>query len=117
MAEATDCTLAEASSEAAATDVGELLRRARRSSSGCSAEASSSVDADDTVSTISPTAPSNCIGELAHVRLAPLGLPRSVSLLLRAQPLRLDHAVLEHLDRAGHLADLVAATKARDTRP
>jgi len=58
VADATDCTLAEASSDADATAVA--------SSCECSAvearepaDASSSVDADDTVSTISPIRASN----------------------------------------------------------
>jgi hypothetical protein len=57
VAEATDCTLVEASSEAAATLV---VTSCARSAVDVSvpAEASSSVEADDTVSTISPTAAS-----------------------------------------------------------
>ena len=38
----------------------------------------------------------------------------SASQLLGAQPLGFDHVVLEHLDRAGHFADLVASAEARD---
>ena len=37
--------------------------------------------------------------------------------LLGAQPFRLDHVVLEHLDRTGHFADLVLAAETRDRRP
>ncbi len=58
VAEATDCTLVEASSDAAATTVVSSCARSAVAVS-VEAEASSSVDAEDTVSTISPTAPSN----------------------------------------------------------
>src|SRR6478735_350124 len=57
VAEATDCTLVEASSDAAATVVVTSCARSAVLVS-TPAEASSSVEADDTVSTISPTAPS-----------------------------------------------------------
>ena len=59
VAEATDCTLVEASSEAAATMVVSSCARSAVEVS-VPAEASSSVEADDTVSMISPTAPSKC---------------------------------------------------------
>jgi len=55
VAEATDCTLVEASSDAAATAVVNSCARTAVEVS-VPAEASSSVDADDTVSMISPTA-------------------------------------------------------------
>ena len=63
VAEATDCTLVEASSEAAATIVASSCARSAVEVSVV-AEASSSVEADDTVSTISPTAPSNSSASL-----------------------------------------------------
>ena len=53
VAEATDCTLVEASSEAAATVVVSSCERSAVADS-VPAAASSSVEADDTVSTISP---------------------------------------------------------------
>src|SRR5664279_3900425 len=59
----TDCTLVEASSEAAATMVVSSCERAAVEVSVL-AEASSSVDADDTVSTISPTADSKLSASL-----------------------------------------------------
>ena len=61
--EATDCTLVEASSEAAATIVVSSWARSAVAVS-VPAEASSSVDADDTVSTILPTAPSKSSASL-----------------------------------------------------
>src|SRR5713226_8240001 len=58
VAEATDCTLVEASSDAAATM--EVISCARSAVDvNVPAEVSSSIEADDTVSTIWPTAPSN----------------------------------------------------------
>jgi hypothetical protein len=63
VAEATDCTLVEASWEAVATI---LVSSCARSAVEVNepAEASSSVDADDTVYTISPTADSNVSASL-----------------------------------------------------
>jgi hypothetical protein len=63
VAEATDCTLVEASSEAAATIVVNSCDRTAVDVS-VPAEASSSVDAEDTVSMISPTAPSKSSASL-----------------------------------------------------
>src|SRR6185369_10906880 len=61
--EATDCTLVEASSEAAATIVVSSWARSAVAVS-VPAEASSSLDAEDTVSTILPTAPSKSSASL-----------------------------------------------------
>src|SRR3954453_19350170 len=63
VAEATDCTLVDASSDAAATMV---VRRCDRSAVDDSvrAEASSSVEADDTVLMISPSAASKSLASL-----------------------------------------------------
>ena len=63
MADATDCTLVDASSEAAATIVVSSCDRSAVVVS-VEAEASSSVEADDTVSTISPTASSKLSASL-----------------------------------------------------
>ena len=63
VADATDCTLVEASSDAAATMVVSSCARSAVAVS-VPAEASSSVEADDTVSTISPTAPSKSSASL-----------------------------------------------------
>lgn len=58
MADATDCTFVDACSDAAATVVVNSCDRSAITVSVV-AEASSSVEADETVSTISPTAASN----------------------------------------------------------
>ena len=68
----------------------------------------------DTVSMISPTAPSNWSASLIMSALRCAACRCSVFELLGAQALGLDHAVLEHLDRTGHFADLVAAAEAGD---
>ena len=77
------------------------------------AETSSSVDADDTVSTISADRSLEIVGHLVHVRLAAArrrgSLPRAS---LDLQRLAGDGIALEDLDGLGHLADLVAATDA-----
>ena len=113
VADATDCTLVEASSEAAATTVVSCCVRSAVEVSVV-AEASSSVEADDTVPTISPTAPSKSVGELAHVLLALLGrdliLPHLGFRFLAR--LLLGHD-LEFLDGAGDLADLVLTAEPR----
>ena len=78
------------------------------------AEASSSVEAEDTVSTISPTAASKFICQLDHVVLA---LPCRDPILLglgfgfrAGLLLRLD---LEGLHRLRHVANFIAAAEAR----
>jgi hypothetical protein len=63
VADATDCTLVDASSEAAATIVVSSCDRSAVAVS-VEADASSSVEADDTVSMISPTADSKLSASL-----------------------------------------------------
>ncbi len=113
VAEATDCTLVEASSEAAATTVVSCCARSAVEVSVV-ADASSSVEADDTVSTISPTAPSKLSASLRISALrcsaADLVLPHLGFRLLARLLLRHD---LEFLDGTGNTADLVLAAEAR----
>ena len=76
------------------------------------AEASSSVEADETVSTISPTATFEIVGELDHVGLALLGgdlvlLDLGFG-LVAGLLLGLD---FEGLDRLRHVADFVLAVE------
>ena len=112
VADATDCTLVEASSEAAATAVVSSCDRSAVAVSVV-ADASSSVEAEDTVSTISPTAAFELVGEPDHVRLA---LLRSDLILIRfgfSLVARFLFGVLaDHRDGLGEVADLVAAAGA-----
>ncbi len=94
VADATDCTLVEASSEAAATVVASSCERSAVEVSVV-AEASSSVEADATVSTISPTARSkpsaSCsmsARRCAAVRASASFCSRSIRIL--ARPLSLN---------------------------
>ena len=112
VADATDCTLVEASSEAAATMVVSSCDRSAVAVS-VPAEASSSVEAEDTVSMISPTATSKSSASLLHVRLALLDGLRFDRLLLDLHSLDLYSAGLEYGQRRHDLADLVAAPRCR----
>ena len=113
VADATDCTLVEASSEAAATVVASSCERSAVEVSVV-ADASSSVDADDTVSTISPTAASKLSASLIMSALRCSAAIWSCRILASAssRAFCLGHD-LEFLDGAGDVADLVLAAEAR----
>ena len=135
VAEATDWTLAEASSEAAATTP-ESCWVVSAVLVSVPAAASSSVEADDTVSMMSPTAASNSSASLciAALRRPPPPLGRGLLLgglallggsllgggarlglpLLGLHLLHADEIVAEGLGGAGVVADLVAALRIGD---
>ena len=112
VADATDCTLVEASSEAAATTVASCCARSAVEVSVV-AEASSSVEADDTVSIDLADRALELVGKLQHV-LPPLRCsPRLLRLFLLGFHADLGEAVLpEHFRGLGDLADLVLAVEA-----
>ena len=74
------------------------------------AETSSSVADDDMVWTMRPTVDFELVGKLAHFRLA-FGDHALFGLgPLAAQPVRLDHVLLEEPHRVGHFGDFIRAS-------
>ena len=103
VADATDCTLVEASSEAAATVVVSFCERSAVADS-VPAEASSWVEADDTVWTISPIIDFEIAGDVVDPAAA-LDLGFGVHRGGLVGGLLGDQRFLEHLQGVGHGAD------------
>jgi len=80
------------------------------------ADASNSVEAEETVSMISPTALSKIVCELDHVGLALPGAALFGRQLVGLHPFDLKAVGLEHFHGARHLADFVATLGAGNIR-
>ena len=115
VAEATDCTLVEASSEAAATTV---VNSRERSAVAVSvpAEASSCVEAEDTVLTISPIIASNSRVILSTRRPRSILASASRAAASSAAFFAISASLLEHLQRVRHQTDLGFLTPMRNLR-